>query len=172
MHTHTVAADALAEVPHGGFTHLRDALSRFAREKPESVGPIVTCALSVCGPINDGRAICLTESMGVGGWALEEADLAASLGLGGSGRLRLLNGFVAVGLAVGEVDWRDAPEERIRPANGRHRALCRVLGLAHAASCAACSTEDHREAERAERHRRRGWLDSYTCVMDGQRLLF
>ena len=98
----------------GDFAHLREALARFVREKPDDVGSIVTCALSVCGPVsNDGKAICLAESMGSDGWTLEPSDLAAALGLGAGRRLHLLNDFVAVGLAVGGVDWRDAPHDLI-----------------------------------------------------------
>ena len=85
------------------FGHLRDALSKFAREAPSEAGRIVACALSVCGPVSEGRAVCLAQSMGPDGWVLEEADLGAALGLGG-GRLRMLNDFVAVGLAVGSRD--------------------------------------------------------------------
>jgi glucokinase len=88
------------------FAHLREALAKFRREAPTDVGRIAACVLSVCGPVDDGRAICLAESMGASGWTLEEADLGTSLGC----TVKLLNDFVAVGLAVGSCNWRcDAP---------------------------------------------------------------
>ena len=90
------------------FTHLREALVKVCSEKPSDIGRIAACALSVCGPVTDGRAICLAECMGVSGWTLEEADLGAALGC----TVKLLNDFVAVGLAVGSCNWRsDAPEK-------------------------------------------------------------
>lgn len=115
----------------GDFAHLRDALAKFLREKPADVGPIVTCALSVCGPVDDdGRAICLAESMGPDGWSLEPPDLAAALGIHGDGRMRLLNDFIAVGLAVGGVDWRDAPHDLVTVHAGvpRRNGTIAVLG--------------------------------------------
>ena len=60
------------------FAHLREALAKFRREAPTDVGRIVCGVLSVCGPVNDGRAICLAESMGASGWTLEEADLGTN----------------------------------------------------------------------------------------------
>ena len=90
------------------FAHLREALAKFHREAPTAVGRIAACVLSVCGPVDDGRAICLAESMGASGWTLEEADLGTALGC----TVKLLNDFVAVGLAVGSCNWRcDAPEK-------------------------------------------------------------
>ena len=92
------------------FAHLREALSKFRCEAPADVGRIVCGVLSVCGPVNDGRAICLAESMGASGWTLEEADLGTALGC----TVKLLNDFIAVGLAVGSCNWRcDAPEKLI-----------------------------------------------------------
>jgi len=92
------------------FAHLREALAKFRCEAPADVGRIVCGVLSVCGPVNDGRAICLAESMGASGWTLEEADLGTALGC----TVKLLNDFIAVGLAVGSCNWRcDAPEKLI-----------------------------------------------------------
>ena len=90
------------------FAHLREALTKFHHEAPTDVGRIAACVLSVCGPVDDGRATCLAESMGTSGWTLEEADLGTALGC----TVKLLNDFVAVGLAVGSCNWRcDAPEK-------------------------------------------------------------
>ena len=91
------------------FGHLSEALQRFAAEKPDNFGAIVACSLSVCGPVSSGKAICLHESMGADGWALEEVELAKVLGLP-EGRVRMLNDFVAVGLAVGGAGLSSSPE--------------------------------------------------------------
>ena len=55
------------------FKHLREALKQFASEEAKDVGggAIVSCALSVCGPVSAGMAICLHESMGADGWLLD-----------------------------------------------------------------------------------------------------
>ncbi|KAL1526281.1 hypothetical protein AB1Y20_014999 [Prymnesium parvum] len=90
------------------FAHLRDALRRFTAE---SGAVIASCALCVCGPVREGRAVCLAESMG-DGWVLEEADLAAALGAQSPCVVRLLNDFVAVGLAVGLAVGREGEEGR------------------------------------------------------------
>ena len=88
----------------------RSPLAKFRCEAPTDVGRIVCGVLSVCGPVNDDRAICLAESMGASGWTLEEADLGTALGC----TVKLLNNFIAVGLAVGSCNWRcDAPEKLI-----------------------------------------------------------
>ena len=110
------------------FAHLREALAKFHREAPTAVGRIAACVLSVCGPVDDGRAICLAESMGASGWTLEEADLGTALGC----TVKLLNDFVAVGLAVGSCNWRcDAPEKLLTIHEARtpqpHRTIA-VLG--------------------------------------------
>ena len=89
------------------FEHLRAAILRFVQDKPRELR-IDSCALSVCGPVSNGKAICLGPSMGAAGWILEEADLAAALGLDDGARVRMLNDFVAVGLAVGGTDPCDA----------------------------------------------------------------
>jgi glucokinase len=113
------------------FSHLRDALTRFVREKPADLGRIVSCALSVCGPVCNGRAICLAQSMGPDGWVLEEADLAGALGLSATdGRVRLLNDFIAVGLAVGEGDWKARPMNivTVHAGSPQHGGSIGVLG--------------------------------------------
>jgi glucokinase len=88
------------------FGHLRDALHAFQRELPVH-SHLSACALSVCGPVVDGVALCLAATMGADGWRLDEAELAEALGLR-AGRFRLLNDFVAVGLALPAVP----PEDR------------------------------------------------------------
>ena len=92
------------------FGHLREALAFFVAEAVQagavsgavSAGAIEAAAISVCGPVVGGVAICQNETFGPDGWRLEETDLATSLGLSPN-RLRLLNDFVAVGLALPHV---------------------------------------------------------------------
>jgi len=88
------------------FGHLREALAVFQAEAVQagavSAGAIEAAAISVCGPVVGGVAICQNETFGPNGWRLEETDLATSLGLSPD-RLRLLNDFVAVGLALPHV---------------------------------------------------------------------
>ena len=93
------------------FAQLREALARFTAEKPAELGQIVACTLSVCGPVSGGKAKCLAASMGADGWVLEEGALAAALNLQPGG-VKLVNDFVAVGLAVAEVDWAAKAEAR------------------------------------------------------------
>ena len=62
---------------------------------------IVRCSLAVCGPVDpNGRTLCLAPCMGKDGWSFDEAEVAAALALPADGRVRLLNDFVAVGLAL------------------------------------------------------------------------
>jgi copper homeostasis protein len=88
------------------FGHLREALAVFQAEAVQagavSAGAIEAAAISVCGPVVGGVALCQNETFGPNGWRLEETDLATSLGLSPD-RLRLLNDFVAVGLALPHV---------------------------------------------------------------------
>ena len=103
------------------FEHLHGALARFMREKPDDIGRVEACVICVCGPVSNGRAICLAESMGPDGWVLDEAEVAAALGLGERPhRVRLLNDFIAVGLAVGETDWRTRPHQLTTVHEGSH----------------------------------------------------
>jgi glucokinase len=74
------------------FTHAADALEKFAHESRSAhEGQIIFAALSVCGPVTEGVAVCLAQCMGEKGWILEEAALAAAVGLPRD-RLKLVNG--------------------------------------------------------------------------------
>ena len=83
------------------FGHLSEALLRFSGVLPTDL-QVVACALSVCGPVVDGVAMCLADTMGAEGWRLDEAELASAMGLPASG-VSLLNDFVAVGMALPSV---------------------------------------------------------------------
>lgn len=143
------------------FRHLREALSRFASEKPTEVGPITMCALSVCGPVNNGKAICLSANMG-GGWVLEEADLANAVGLENSNCLKLINDFVAVGLAIGGTDWHNLSESLITVHAGDPSARGAIAVLGPGTGLGSCfgllqvttaSPRDDTSSEYAASHR-------------------
>lgn len=163
--TQLVSTSTLPPVIHraryrtADFGHLREALSQFVSETPaEHRGQIVLCALSVCGPVAGGKAICLADSMGPGGWVLTEADLAREF-LPTKTHVRMLNDFVAVGLAVGQVEWQDGASERITVHAGEpeREGVMAVLGPGtglgscfgiwqpRAAASAASSSEAARE---------------------------
>ena len=84
------------------FAHLRDALARFVAELPAGLARVTAAALSVCGPVVEGSAICMAESMGASGWRLDEADLASSLGVGPCG----------YSTALSRSAWRSQPFRR------------------------------------------------------------
>jgi hypothetical protein len=114
------------------FTTLRQDLAQHNVHESS----IARCTLAVCGPVIDGRAVCLGPSMGPTGWVIDERVAAATLGIAPEGKCRIINDFVAVGLALplvrhaahvvhpGDGIDDDAPMACIGPGTGLGECLC------------------------------------------------
>ena len=77
-------------------------LQEFTREAltaAKSTSSPVLYSLSVCGPVTDGKVVCLAPCFGPDGWALNQTELTAALGA----PVVLLNDFHSVGLSLSNI---------------------------------------------------------------------
>jgi galactosamine-6-phosphate isomerase len=85
---------------HDSSTAVADRFLPALREFVDSdIANLKYCLLSVCGPVVDGKVVCLAPTMGDIGWLFDEQMVSGSLFLPVSS-VRLVNDFVAVGLSL------------------------------------------------------------------------
>ena len=115
----TIAPLFAVQYATASFSDVNEALAQLRRELPSGhETSIVRCTLAVCGPVDHfGRARCLAQTMGPGGWLVDEKAVARTLGLANESRMKLINDFLAVGLAL---PWSlgSLPEVRGAAASG------------------------------------------------------
>ena len=88
-----------AKYPSKSASNLTELLQRFVAEAAVTgcgTHAVALFSIAVCGPVTDGKSVCLAPAFGEGGWHPDANEMQQSLGA----RVVLLNDFHSVGLSL------------------------------------------------------------------------